>query len=152
MTNSPNLSHGRHTLAIPGPSVMPERVLQAMHRPAPNIYTGELIDLTYSLVPDLKAVAKTQGHVAMYIGNGHAAWEASLANVLEVGDKVLVPGAAQFSLGWAETARRRGLLGGATPSTRKRWKTRYVQTAPTTSKRCLLCKRIRRALPNPIWP
>lgn len=110
MTNSPNLSHGRHTLAIPGPSVMPERVLQAMHRPAPNIYTGELIDLTYSLVPDLKAVAKTQGHVAMYIGNGHAAWEASLANVLDVGDKVLVPGAAQFSLGWAETARRRGLL------------------------------------------
>ena len=110
MSNLPNLSHGRHTLAIPGPSVMPERVLQAMHRPAPNIYTGELIDMTYSLVPDLKAVAKTDGHVAMYVGNGHAAWEASLANVLAVGDKVLVPGAAQFSNGWAETARKRGLV------------------------------------------
>lgn len=110
MSNLPNLSHGRHTLAIPGPSVMPERVLQAMHRPAPNIYTGELVEMTHSIVPDLKAVAKTSGHVAMYIGNGHAAWEASLANVLSAGDKVLVPGAAQFSLGWAETARKRGLV------------------------------------------
>ncbi|WP_298257447.1 aminotransferase class V-fold PLP-dependent enzyme [uncultured Litoreibacter sp.] len=110
MSNSTNLSHGRHTLAIPGPSVMPERVLQAMHRPAPNIYTGELVDMTYSLIPDLRAVARTNGQVAMYIGNGHAAWEASLANVLSEGDKVLVPGAAQFSLGWAETARKRGLV------------------------------------------
>jgi alanine-glyoxylate transaminase/serine-glyoxylate transaminase/serine-pyruvate transaminase len=110
MSNFLNLSHGRHTLAIPGPSVMPERVLQAMHRPAPNIYTGELVDMTYSLIPDLKAVARTEGHVALYIGNGHAAWEASLANVLTAGDKVLVPGGAQFSLGWAETARKRGLV------------------------------------------
>ncbi|PTX56734.1 alanine-glyoxylate transaminase/serine-glyoxylate transaminase/serine-pyruvate transaminase [Litoreibacter ponti] len=110
MLNTPNLSHGRHTLAIPGPSVMPERVLQAMHRPAPNIYTGELIDITYSCIPDLKAVAKTQGEVAMYIGNGHAAWEASLANTLAPGDRVLVPGGAQFSKGWAETARKRGLI------------------------------------------
>ncbi|SFR56447.1 pyridoxal-phosphate-dependent aminotransferase family protein [Litoreibacter janthinus] len=110
MSNLPNLSHGRHTLAIPGPSVMPERVLQAMHRPAPNIYTGELVDLTYSLFPDLKVVAKTAGQVALYIGNGHAAWEASLANVLAPGDKVLIPGAAQFSLGWGVTAEKRGLV------------------------------------------
>lgn len=110
MTNTPNLSHGRHMLSIPGPSVMPDRVLQAMHRAAPNIYTGELIDITYSCIPDLKAVAKTSGDVAMYIGNGHAGWEAALANTCAVGDKVLVPGGAQFSKGWAECARRRGLV------------------------------------------
>lgn len=104
-----NLSHGRHTLSIPGPSVIPDRVLQAMHRPAPNIYTGELIEMTASLVPDLKAVAKTKANVAMYIGNGHAGWEASLANVLAPGDQVLIPGAAQFSLGWANMCRARGL-------------------------------------------
>ncbi len=45
MTQRPNLSHGRGYLAIPGPSVMPEAVLQAMHRPAPNIYEGELVDM-----------------------------------------------------------------------------------------------------------
>ena len=33
-----SLASGRPYLAIPGPSTMPDRVLQAMHRGAPNIY------------------------------------------------------------------------------------------------------------------
>ena len=37
---------GRHFLAIPGPSVIPDEVLRAMHWPAINIYEGPLIDLT----------------------------------------------------------------------------------------------------------
>ena len=37
-----SLGHGRRYLAIPGPSVMPDRVLQAMHQAAPNIYEGDL--------------------------------------------------------------------------------------------------------------
>lgn len=99
-----SLSQGRAYLAIPGPSVMPDAVLQAMHRPSPNIYEGELHDLTASLIPDLKAVAMTQHHVAIYIGNGHAAWEAALANVLAPSDKVLVPATGRFGLGWGEMA------------------------------------------------
>ena len=47
------LYQGRSYLAIPGPSVMPEEVLRAMHRSAPNIYEGELIDLTASVIADL---------------------------------------------------------------------------------------------------
>ncbi len=73
------LTQGQTYLAIPGPSVMPEAVLRAMHRAAPNIYEGELIDLTYGLLPDLKKVAGTAHDVAIYIGNGHAVWEAALA-------------------------------------------------------------------------
>jgi len=99
-----SLSQGRAYLAIPGPSVMPDVVLQAMHRPSPNIYEGELHDLTASLIPDLKAVAMTQHHVAIYIGNGHAAWEAALVNVLSPDDKVLVPATGRFGLGWGEMA------------------------------------------------
>ena len=45
-----NLSRGREYLAIPGPSVMPDRVLRAMHRAAPNIYTGELHDMLPGIV------------------------------------------------------------------------------------------------------
>lgn len=97
-------SHGRSYLAIPGPSVIPEAVLQAMHRPSPNIYEGELVDLTDSLIPDLRTVAQTKGHVAMYMGNGHAAWEASLANVCSRGDRVLVLATGRFGHGWAEMA------------------------------------------------
>ena len=64
------LAHGPQTLAIPGPSIVPERVLRAMHRASPNIYTGALVEMTRSLVPDLKRVARTAQRLAMYIGNG----------------------------------------------------------------------------------
>ena len=102
------LAHGRTHLAIPGPSVMPDRVLRAMHRAAPNIYAGELVDLMPGIVRDLKAVARTEGDVAVYVCNGHGVWEASLANVLSRGDKVLVLRTGRFADGWADCARRLG--------------------------------------------
>ena len=103
-----SLANGRHYLAIPGPSVMPDAVLRAMHRPAPNIYAGELVDLTHSLVPDLKAIAGTAHHVAMYIANGHGVWEAALANILSRGDKVLVLQTGRFGVGWGDIAEALG--------------------------------------------
>ncbi len=105
-----SLSNGRQYLAIPGPSVMPDAVLQAMHRPAPNIYAGELVELTDSLIPDLRYVAQTNGHVAIYIGNGHAAWEAALSNVLAPGDAVLVAATGRFGHSWAEMAQGIGAM------------------------------------------
>jgi len=104
MPPRPIASFGRDYLAIPGPSVIPDAVLRAMHRAAPNIYAGELIDIAAGLVPDLRAVARTQGNVAMYIGNGHAAWEAALANTVSPGDRVLVPATGRFGVGWGEMA------------------------------------------------
>ncbi|EYD76518.1 Serine--glyoxylate aminotransferase [Rubellimicrobium mesophilum DSM 19309] len=98
------LAHGRPYLAIPGPSVTPDRVLRAMHRASPDIYEGELLDLTESLIPSLRAVARTDHHVAIYIGNGHAAWEAALSNILSRGDRVLVPSTGNFGRGWAAVA------------------------------------------------
>lgn len=103
------LANGRSYLAIPGPSVIPDKVLQAMHRASPNIYEGELHELTHSLIPDLKAVARTDGHAAIYIGNGHAAWEAALANVLSRGDTVLVLATGRFCIGWGEMAKAMGI-------------------------------------------
>lgn len=100
MTSPPSLAFGREMLAIPGPSVVPDRVLQAMHRPSPNIYEGELIELTDRILDDLKAVAGTQQHAAIYIGNGHAAWEAAIANTLSEGDLVLVLSAGTFATAW----------------------------------------------------
>ena len=76
------LSRGRDILAIPGPSIIPDRVLNAMHRPAPNIYEGELLAITDTILADLGRVAGTKGRVAVYIGNGHAGWEAAIANLL----------------------------------------------------------------------
>ena len=104
-----SLKYGIETLSIPGPSVFPDRVLRAMHRRAPNIYEGELIELTETLYPDLKRVACTKGDVAIYIGNGHAAWEATLANTVAAGDKVLVLNTGRFAQGWGTVAKTLGI-------------------------------------------
>lgn len=104
MKNDITLSQGREYLAIPGPSVIPDRVLREMHRPAPNIYAGALIEMTNGLIPDLAGVARTKGHTAIYIGNGHAVWEAALANTIAPGERVLVPATGRFGIGWGEMA------------------------------------------------
>ncbi len=104
-----NLSNGRAYLAIPGPSVMPDRVLNAMHRAAPNIYEGALHELAASLWPDLRMIAGTTQNVALYIGNGHAAWEAANANLFSRGDKALVLATGRFGIGWSESAKAMGV-------------------------------------------
>jgi len=104
-----SLANGRPYLAIPGPSVMPEEVLRAMHRAAPNIYEGDLIEMTAGLIPDLRYVARSAGHVAIYIANGHGAWEAALANVIAPGARVLIPATGRFGHGWAEVAEGQGI-------------------------------------------
>ena len=104
------LSNGIEYLAIPGPSVIPEKVLQAMHRSSPNIYEGELVELTDNIVPKLCQVAKTKGNVAMYISNGHGAWEAALSNTTNRGDKILVAATGRFGHGWSEIAQKNGLI------------------------------------------
>lgn len=73
---------GREFLSIPGPTVIPEAVLQAMHTPAVDIYSGPLVALTDSLQTDLAKVFRTKSRPYIYIANGHGAWEAALTNVL----------------------------------------------------------------------
>ena len=103
------VSSGQNYLAIPGPSVIPEEVLRSMHRSAPNIYEGELIEITGSLIPDLNYVAQSSGHVAIYIANGHGIWEAALSNTVSIGDHILVLATGRFAHGWAEMARKMGV-------------------------------------------
>ena len=103
------LANGQPYLAIPGPSVIPDRVQRAMHRGSPNIYEGGLLDLVESLWPDLRALAGTSGHVAAYIGNGHAGWEAATANLFSRGEKALVLATGQFGHSWANHARQLGV-------------------------------------------
>ncbi len=104
-----SLANGRPYLAIPGPSVMPDRVLAAMHRGAPNIYEGALIEMVATLWPDLKRLAGTEGGVAAYIANGHGTWEAANANIFCKGDKALVLATGTFGHGWANTVRGLGV-------------------------------------------
>ena len=99
---------GREFLAIPGPTTMPDEVLRAMHRPALDIYSQEMIDLSDSLHADLSKLFATSGRAYIHIANGHGAWEAVLSNVLSRGDKVLVLESGRFAIGWGNTAAAMG--------------------------------------------
>src|SRR5438105_171963 len=99
---------GREFLAIPGPTTMPDAVLQAMHRPAIDIYSKQMTDLTESLLRDISNLFATKGKSYIYIANGHGAWEAALSNVLSRGDKVLVLESGRFAIGWGEAAKMLG--------------------------------------------
>ena len=101
---------GREFLAIPGPTTMPDEVLQAMHRPALDIYSDQMINLTDSLLRDLSKLFATRGKSYIYISNGHGAWEAVLSNVLSRGDKVLVLESGRFAIGWGNAARAMGAV------------------------------------------
>jgi len=97
------LRNGREFLAIPGPTNVPDAVLNAMHRPAVEIYTGPLLELTRSLLEDLKHLFGTRaGKTYIYAANGHGAWEAALTNVFSRGDKVLVLGSGRFPTLWGD--------------------------------------------------
>jgi alanine-glyoxylate transaminase/serine-glyoxylate transaminase/serine-pyruvate transaminase len=99
---------GREFLAIPGPSTMPDEVLRAMHRPALDIYSDQMVELTDSLLRDLGRLFATTGRSYIYICNGHGAWEAVLSNVLSRGDKVLVLESGRFAIGWGNAAAAMG--------------------------------------------
>ncbi len=103
------VANGREFLAIPGPTNIPDAVLAAMHRPAIDIYSGDMIDVTRTLLEDLPKIFRTAGRTYIYAANGHGGWEAAVSNVLSRGETILVLESGLFAVGWGEMARMMGV-------------------------------------------
>src|SRR5215467_6901869 len=103
------VSRGREFLSIPGPTNIPDAVLAAMHRPAIDIYAGDMLAVTHTLPEDLPKIFRTKGRTYIYTANGHGGWEAALTNVLSRGETVLVLESGLFALGWGDMARMMGV-------------------------------------------
>ena len=103
------LAAGPEIVAIPGPSVIPDRVLGAMHRAMPDIYAGELTEVIDEVFDALPRIARTTSRPFVPIGNGHAGWEMALSNTLSRGDLVLVLDCGRFAAIWGEMAEFNGL-------------------------------------------
>ena len=101
--------HGREFLAIPGPTNIPDEVLNAMHQRATDIYVGPFVEITTSLLDDFRTIFGTKGRTYIYAANGHGAWEAALTNVLNRGDTVLLLESGVFANAWGETAAMLGV-------------------------------------------
>jgi alanine-glyoxylate transaminase/serine-glyoxylate transaminase/serine-pyruvate transaminase len=101
---------GRPFLQVPGPTNVPERVLRAMDRAVPDHRGSTMPALVGEIVERIRPVFGTeQAAIVPYPGSGTAAWEASLANTLNPGDRVLAFDNGHFSHSYAECARKLGL-------------------------------------------
>ena len=94
------VKRGREFLQTPGPTNIPDRILNAMRRPALDYSGPQFTEIARTCFEDLKPIFKTDGTVFIYAASGHGAWEAALVNTLSPGDLVLVPETGRFSLHW----------------------------------------------------
>lgn len=108
MSNEPRRP-GRHFLQIPGPTPIPERVIQAMSRQILDHRGPDFQKLGKRVLSGVKSLFKTQGHVIIYPSSGTGAWEAALTNTLSPGDRVLMVETGQFAVLWKQMADRLGL-------------------------------------------
>ncbi len=105
-----SVARGFQFFMHPGPTNIPERVRQAMARPAIDFTGPEFVALRERSLERMKGILKTKkGFVITYAASGNGAWDASIANVFSPGDKVLVPTTGFFADRWANTARAYGL-------------------------------------------
>ena len=77
-------------LRIPGPTFVPQSVLQASARPMINHRGPEFAALLAALARALQDFLRTQGDVLLLTASGSGGMEAAVANTLSRGDKVLL--------------------------------------------------------------
>lgn len=101
---------GRNFLFVPGPTNIPDRVLQAMHVPMEDHRSSSFPELTLPLFRDLRRVFKSEtGTPFVFPGTGTGGWESALVNTLSPGDKILTFRYGQFSHLWIDMMQRLGL-------------------------------------------
>jgi alanine-glyoxylate transaminase/serine-glyoxylate transaminase/serine-pyruvate transaminase len=89
---------GRNHLYIPGPTNVPNEVLNAMHVPMEDHRSPVFPKLFAPLLEDLKKVfGTTTGQAFIFPATGTAGWEVTLTNVLNPDDKVLIYRFGQFA-------------------------------------------------------
>jgi alanine-glyoxylate transaminase/serine-glyoxylate transaminase/serine-pyruvate transaminase len=96
---------GRPFLQIPGPTLVPERIVRAMSQPVIDHRGPHFEALVRDCLEGLKRVFQTErGHIALFPGSGTGAWEATIVNTLSPGDRVLACVNGFFAAGFARTA------------------------------------------------
>ena len=101
---------GRHFLHVPGPTNVPDRILNAMRVPMEDHRSSVFPKLALPLFEDSKKLFKTKsGQVFIFPATGTGAWEAVMTNTLCSGDRVLASRYGQFSHLWIDLCQRHGL-------------------------------------------
>jgi alanine-glyoxylate transaminase/serine-glyoxylate transaminase/serine-pyruvate transaminase len=101
---------GRPFLQIPGPSIVPERVIRAMSQPLIDHRGPQFVVLLCEVLDALKKLFQTaQGKILLFPGSGKGGWESCIVNTLFPGDQVLGCVNGHFSNLYCRTATSHGV-------------------------------------------
>ncbi len=100
---------GRHFLQLPGPSNVPDRILQAIGRPTIDHRGPGFGRMTRRILDGLEEVFGTDHEVFVFPSSASGAWEAALTNTLETDDRILLLANGFFAEKWGRVARGLGL-------------------------------------------
>ncbi len=93
---------GTRFLHSPGPTQVPDEVLNAMHRQPMDHGDPRLDEVIAAIDAGIKRLLQTKSaELYMFAANGHGAWEAAIENLLAPGQAALIPGTGHFSESWA---------------------------------------------------
>jgi len=97
------------TLMIPGPTPVPETLLQPMARHPIGHRSGDFQKIVHRTTEQLQWLHQTSHDVLVLTGSGTAAMEAGIVNVLSRGDRVLCGDNGKFGERWVKVAQAYGL-------------------------------------------
>ncbi len=97
------------SMMIPGPTPVPERVLQALGSHPIGHRSKEFQNIVESSTNNLKWLHQTENDILTITGSGTAAMEAGIINTLSKGDKVICGENGKFGQRWVKVAKEFGL-------------------------------------------
>ena len=107
--DAPPSMQDKLTLMIPGPTPVPETVLQALGRHPIGHRSADFQKIVKRTTEQLQWLHQTKHEVLVITGSGTAAMEAGIVNTLSRGDKVLCGDNGKFGERWVKVAKAYGL-------------------------------------------
>lgn len=100
----------QNPLFIPGPTNIPNRLLNAMRVQTRDHRAPDFVETFAPVLQDCKRVFGTDtGQVIIFPSTGTGGWEATICNTLSAGDRVLIARYGMFSHRWIDLCQRHGL-------------------------------------------
>ncbi len=96
-------------LLTPGPTVVPERVLEALAKPTLYHRSPEFKEIFIETRERLKRLFKTEGEVLLLTSSGTGAMEAAVTNLLKPGESAVVVAGGKFGERWKEICETYGV-------------------------------------------
>src|SRR6478672_9530752 len=96
-------------LRIPGPTPLPDEVLDAMHRSMISHRGAQFREIMRDVTEKLQACFQTESDVLVFPGAGTGGLEAAIVNLFSAGDKVISLSVGSFGERFAEIAERFGV-------------------------------------------